>query len=456
MRRFNLVWKSNISSIAISVFFLFVLQLSCETVLASLYCEGRESLVSDFSKNLSGKGSGCEIVTKKRNSAFAADAGSLKFARLGANGTLSGVFGRLGLSSVEKKEVFSLLEGNVDATRLSAKTGVGVWREAAGMLRGICIRAERDLFWRFILPISDADAGRIERVPLPATRQTERFEGVVKSSLRQAFSGSAYGSELTRKTVDIFKWKIDFNADLRRGDKICVVYEVSRLGELPDDLPPFGSSSDEEGSLLEIGPVFAVHYQGETLAATAFRVEDSNGIANYYDESGLPLGKAFLGNPVPNSILTSAFAHARINPVTGEEMPHLGVDFGSPEGSPIMAAADGIVDSVGWLGQLGKCVKINHGIGYETVYAHLQGYAGGIETGTKVIQGQIIGFVGSTGRATGPHLHYAMVHNGSYVDPNGLKNPPGKPISKQMRPMLERARQLLTPSLAALSFQPPL
>lgn len=457
MPRAEQVDRIKFYSIITIVLLLAVLQLPNNALSDRLSCASNELCSSTVpEKDAQGK-SGCKIVTKEQKSAcksvFAkANTDSAVFAMLGKSGTLSEALTRLGLSKEEKHQIFELIEGKIDDRRLSDKTGIAAVRNFSGNLKGVLLRDKKDFFWKIALPFSSSDSGSVELASLPVSSQTEHAYGIVSLSLRQALSVLPHGEALVKEIAEIFSWQIDFRTDPRKGDRVDVVYKVNFLAEIPNDLPPFGTDRDETGMLLGVGPVLAVRYQGEKVNATAFRVEDSNGIANYYNEAGIALSKSFLKSPVRNSIISSDFSLSRINPVTGRKQPHLGIDFAAPAGSPIMAGADGLIESVGWRGLMGKSIVISHGNGYETVYGHLEDYAQDINVGKKVFQGQKIGFVGSTGRATGPHVHYAMIYQGRLVNPLGFKNPPGEPISAEMKPLLELAKQLLNPTLAALDF----
>jgi murein DD-endopeptidase MepM/ murein hydrolase activator NlpD len=167
----------------------------------------------------------------------------------------------------------------------------------------------------------------------------------------------------------------------------------------------------------------------------------------YYDADGDPLHKTFLKSPLNYRRISSRFSNARRNPVTRRVVPHHGVDFAAAPGTPVVAAADGRVVSTGWQGALGHAVRIRHGSEYTTVYGHLRGFAAGIRAGTDVRQNQVIGYVGSSGRATGPHLHYTLTHRGRPIDPMRFRNPPVEPLAPEMMPRLERAKLAWAPLL---------
>jgi murein DD-endopeptidase MepM/ murein hydrolase activator NlpD len=157
--------------------------------------------------------------------------------------------------------------------------------------------------------------------------------------------------------------------------------------------------------------------------------------------------KTFLKSPLNYRRISSGFSRARRHPITRRVVPHHGVDFAAARGTPVVAAADGRVISAGWDGPLGRAVRLRHGSEYVTVYGHLKGFANGIRGGSEVHQNQVIGYVGSTGRATGPHLHYTLIHAGRPVDPMRFRNPPVEPLAAELRPRLARAMRVWSPML---------
>ena len=181
--------------------------------------------------------------------------------------------------------------------------------------------------------------------------------------------------------------------------------------------------------------------------ANAFWIADPQGRGNYYDLQGRPLRKTFLKSPLNYRRISSRFSQARRNPVTRRVVPHHGVDYAARAGTPVVAAADGRVASAGWDGALGRAVRIRHGSEYVTIYGHLKGFAGGMRRGVEVRQNQVIGYVGSSGRATGPHLHYTIVHGGRPIDPMKMKNPPVEALDPALVPELRLAVRRWRPLL---------
>jgi murein DD-endopeptidase MepM/ murein hydrolase activator NlpD len=204
------------------------------------------------------------------------------------------------------------------------------------------------------------------------------------------------------------------------------------------------------GSRLGLERVLAASYDGAMASSTAYWVDPDGHGGNYYDSGGEPLRKAFLKSPLNYRRISSRFTNRRRHPITKKVVPHHGVDFAAASGTPVVAAAEGKVISAGWDGALGKAVRIRHGNGYKTIYGHLRGFARGIRRGARVEQNQIVGYVGSTGRATGPHLHYTMLYNDRAINPMTFKNPPVGSLAESFRTYLVRSRMTWAPVLLAI------
>jgi murein DD-endopeptidase MepM/ murein hydrolase activator NlpD len=272
----------------------------------------------------------------------------------------------------------------------------------------------------------------------------------VESCLAQAFSDSSHGLQLTLAFADIFQWDVDLLVDPRPGDRVQVVYQVRKLGEPPEDMPPFGEEIGHHGDFLALGRILAATYQGQMAQTSAFWVADDDGGGDYYDMRGRPLRKSFLKSPLNYRRISSGFSYNRRNPVTHKVVAHLGVDYAAAPGTPVASTADGRVISAGWDGALGRAVRIRHGSEYTTIYGHLRSVAKGIRRGADVRQNQVIGYVGSTGRATGPHLHYTILHRGRAINPLKFKSPSANPLPLELKPRLEIAKRRWLPLLDAI------
>lgn len=243
---------------------------------------------------------------------------------------------------------------------------------------------------------------------LPVFRQ-----GVIKSSLFEAAAAGDIPETVIMDLANIFGWDIDFSLDIRQGDRFGVVYN-----ELYKD-----------GVKIKSGEILAAEFinNGKLYKAVYYTTPEGDG--DYYNEDGKSMRKAFLRSPVKFARISSKFSLKRWHPVLSKWRSHKGVDYAAARGTPIRASGDGKIVLAGRKGGYGKAIFIQHGGRYTTVYGHLNGYAKGIRVGKKVKQGQIIGYVGSTGLATGPHLHYEFRVNGTHRNPLTVRLPEAKPVN---------------------------
>jgi murein DD-endopeptidase MepM/ murein hydrolase activator NlpD len=235
--------------------------------------------------------------------------------------------------------------------------------------------------------------------------------------------------------ADIFGWEVDLESDLRPGDEFRILYE---------NIWEAGGARAESGSVLGAEIVT----RGRPVTAIFF--EDAEGRGGYYRPSGDALSREFLRYPLEFTEITSEFSLLRRHPILRRNRPHLGVDFAAPRGTPVRAVASGTVAYSGWARQLGRCVRIGHVGALESSYGHLARIAPGISPGTAVARGQVIGYVGATGLATGPHLHFALTRDGEYVDPLARMAARQPDVPEDARRAFERVRSVVTRQLAML------
>jgi murein DD-endopeptidase MepM/ murein hydrolase activator NlpD len=267
--------------------------------------------------------------------------------------------------------------------------------------------------------------GRAETVP---DLRVEAVSGVVQRSLFDAVERTGESARLVLELVDIFSSDFDFTADTRAGDRFRLLVEKRYAG----------------GAFVDYGRILVAQYAsgGRVLTGVGFERGSRYG---HYDTSGQSLRKSFLKSPLEFTRITSGFTYARPHPILGGVRPHLAIDYGAPVGTPVRAVADGVVVHAGWNGGNGIQVHLRHRSGYETQYNHLSRLAPGLHAGMRVRQKQIIGAVGATGLATGPHLDYRVAKNGTFVNPLGEKFIPGEPIPASERAQFDRqARDLIT------------
>ena len=245
-------------------------------------------------------------------------------------------------------------------------------------------------------------------------------EGKILQSLYKAAVDLEIKPNVIIEFARIYGFQIDFQRDIRKNDSFQIMYEVFE---------------DDNGKIFETGNiVFAnLNLRGQN---NAFYYFDKKGSEGHYDGNGKSVKKALMKTPINGARLSSSFG-MRKHPIDGFNKMHRGTDFAAPEGTPILASGDGIVTRAKWCGGGGNCVKIKHNNTYSTVYAHMKNFASGIRNGVRVKQGQIIGFVGSTGKSTGPHLHYEVIENGKKINSQKLKLPSGKILKGKMRKLFE-------------------
>lgn len=256
------------------------------------------------------------------------------------------------------------------------------------------------------------------------TKELRTFEtrvahvtGSIESSLFEDGQDAGLSDNMIMKLVEIFGWDIDFALDLRRGDSFSVIHEEKFW----------------RGQKVMDGDILAAEFvnQGRTFRAIAFR--DANGYTSYYAPDGTSVRRAFLRTPVEFSRITSRFTGSRYHPILKTRRAHKGVDYAAPTGTPVRTTASGRVLSIGWNGGYGKRIVIRHNATYSTVYAHLSRFRSGLRVGSFVDQGQTIGYVGATGLASGPHLHYEFQVNGTHRNPLTYKSAGGGKIAAQNR-----------------------
>jgi murein DD-endopeptidase MepM/ murein hydrolase activator NlpD len=251
--------------------------------------------------------------------------------------------------------------------------------------------------------------------------RTESAAGVITSSLFGAVEETGEEPQLALDLAQIFEWDVDFNTELQRGDSFRVVVEKMYL----------------DGTFARYGPILSAELQRGPRAIRAVRFEGT-GRTEYYTPEGVPLRKTFLRSPLKFSRISSRFSRARFHPILKRFRPHLGVDYAAPSGTPVRAAADGLVVQAGWHGGYGKTVKLRHGRGIQTLYGHLSRIH--VKAGQRVEQGELIGNVGTTGLSTAPHLDYRTLRDGVFVNPLTIQPPPPEPLSASLRPAFEEAR----------------
>ena len=235
-------------------------------------------------------------------------------------------------------------------------------------------------------------------------------KGVITNSLYNSASKAGVDPEIIIEFARIFGFEIDFQRDIRENDEYKIFYE---------------RYEDDEGEVHNNGNVLFAYMKNDGKEISLYRYTDKNKVTGYYTSDGKSIERALMKTPINGARLSSTFGFRR-HPILGYNKLHQGTDFAAPTGTPIMASGSGVVERASWFGAYGKFIMIRHNSTYKTAYAHLSGFAKGVRSGSRVQQGQVIGYVGSTGRSTGPHLHYEVLVNGKRVNSQKLNLPSGK------------------------------
>ncbi len=324
--------------------------------------------------------------------------------------TLLSALGRLGIDRRASSDIADALRANgADLRRMRASDEL----EITWPLEGdpIAVRWEPSPWLGFAAVATDA-GWEVRRAETRPDVRIEAVGGEVRRSLFEAVEAMGESPQLVLELVEIFSSDFDFTADTRSGDRFRLLVQKRYAGE----------------QFVDYGQVLVAQYLSDGRILTGVGFEPAGGRPAYYDLDGRSLKKSFLKSPLEFTRITSGFTYARPHPILGGVRPHLAVDYAAPVGTPVRAVADGTVTAAGWNGGNGIQVQLRHHAGYETVYNHLARLGPGVRAGARVTQRQVIGYVGSTGLSTGPHLDYRVAKNGRFVNPLSEKFIPGQPL----------------------------
>lgn len=338
--------------------------------------------------------------------------------------TLGGVLGEFGLEPAASREIIGSVQEYTDVRRLRAGDVYTAFLGPNSDLRAF----ELEFPARGTVRVDRASDGWTAAwYPFERRIELQTVHGTVDGPFESAIAAAGAPRSLAYSLADVFRWDIDFNRDLRSGDRFEALYEVVYLNNRP----------------YSVGKVLAASYESGGRRLEAYRFGDGG----YYDAEGRPLKKMFLKSPLRFSRITSRFNLHRFHPILKRYLPHYGIDYGAPTGTPVHATANGVVAFVGRSGGAGNMIKVRHANGFLTGYLHLSRYARGIHPGVRVSQGQVIGYVGSTGLATASHLDYRVQHDGRWINPLTLKSVPAKPIADAQKASFISWRDSLRHSL---------
>lgn len=346
--------------------------------------------------------------------------------------TLNSVLSRL---NVHNQEAMSFISSDAIASEIVTTLKSGHNIEAQTDSLGNLISLEYQLNTNQFITVKQTATGyEASKVVHSLENRPILKSAKIRSSLFGAADDANIPDAIAIQVAEMFESEIDFNTDLRRGDHFNVIYE----------------GSYDQGELLKTGDVLAAEFvnNGKTYSAVGYR--DAMNVMQYYTPDGKSLHKSFLRSPLEFTRISSGFSSGRFHPVLQRMRAHKGVDMAAPIGTRVKASGDAIVDFVGQKGGYGNVIVLKHNNGISTVYGHLSRFADGLHRGEKVTQGDIIGFVGMTGLATGPHLHYEFLLNGEHRDPMTVALPKADPIKDQDKPAFDAISSQLTAQLKLL------
>ncbi len=337
--------------------------------------------------------------------------------------TLSTIFEKAGLGY---SDVLKVLDLGDEARRLERiRPGdklvlmMDDAEQFAGLKYDLSSESELSIFRK------DGDQLVAEITDLPSETRLVSAGGKIKGSLYQSAIATGVPPAQIMQLAEVFGWKVDFLRDVRDGDQFRLIYEVR----------------ERHGERLGTGQLVAAEFVNRGERSQALRYTSPNGTSGYYEPDGSSLERGFLRYPVEFSRISSNFNPKRLHPIHNTVRPHNGVDLAAPTGTPVKSAASGQVTFVGWKHGYGKVIQVRHDAKHETLYAHLSGFKANLKRGARIDKGSTIGFVGMTGGATGPHLHYEFKVHGKALDPLKVDLPEANPIaSKDRKDFIARTR----------------
>ncbi len=335
--------------------------------------------------------------------------------RVQKNSTLFESLKKVGLSHQDIHDIVSAAKPYKNLNRLPAGISYNVYRELLPINEPMGIKIKFSEVDFLEISKTSSLTWEAKTIKEKIEKKYYTFSGIVLSSLWESAIDANLDPSLIIELTEVFAWQVDFAREVQKNDRWRLTVEKY-----------FVKNKD-----VGWGKIVAAEYDRGGEIHTAIFFSQGKNVSGYFTPEGKSLRRMFLKTPMRFGRISSRFSWRRFHPILKRRIPHLGVDYAAKPGTPIRVVGDGKVTFVGWKGYGGKTVKVRHNSVYSTAYKHIQGYAKGIKNGARVSQGQIIGYVGSTGRATGPHLHFEFYENGRYVDPMGRKFPSANPVPQQ-------------------------
>ena len=336
--------------------------------------------------------------------------------------TFENIIGSVNLPAQEKKKFYKIIKKQNEIKSLKQNQKVYFKLDTKDTIKILEFKLEVDKKKDLVLLRVNNKKDFISKIIEKNLTKVIVFkEGSIDSSLYNTATELGIKPNTIIEFARLYGFQVDFQRDIWKGDSFQIIYE---------------QFENEDGSLIESGDIIYsnLNIQGNDLNLYKFIL--GNKEIDYFDENGRSMRKTLMKTPINGARLSSSFGK-RKHPILGFTKMHTGTDFAAPTGTPIMASGDGVVTRAQWCGGGGNCVKIKHNSTYQTVYAHMSKFGRGIKKGVKVRQGQIIGYVGSTGLSTGPHLHYEVIENGKKINSQKLRLPSGKTLKGEQRNRFE-------------------
>jgi murein DD-endopeptidase MepM/ murein hydrolase activator NlpD len=350
--------------------------------------------------------------------------------------TLTGVLVRAGVEMADAHNVITALSDHFNMRRIREGQEIELTfdpESAEPTLQAVRLQPDVERSVTVARQDDGSFASSVEAVHLD--EHATRAGGRISDSLYMAMDRAGVPANLISEFIRIYSWDVDFQREIQDGDSFEIYFD---------------RYEDAAGRMVKTGPLLyaSLTLSGERHQLYLFTPSD-DGNPDYFDEKGHSARKALLLTPIDGARLTSGFGKRR-HPILGYTKMHKGLDFGAGRGTPIHAAGDGVVERASRFGSYGNYVRIKHNGSYQSAYAHMNGFAKGIRAGVRVKQGQVIGYVGTTGRSTGPHLHYEVMKDGKQVDPRGLKLPTGRQLEGAQLAAFKSDLQALDTQVASL------
>jgi murein DD-endopeptidase MepM/ murein hydrolase activator NlpD len=328
--------------------------------------------------------------------------------------TIGTILSRYGFSPADIQALYDQIKPVFDLRRIRAGRFLRLYADPSGAV----VRLEYDTDDLNYLSVEKhEDLFRATLETRPVETEVDMIWGTIEDSPIRAFNRLGEEDSLALAFADLFGWDVDFYIDIRQGDAFKVIFEKRYL----------------QGKFIGYGQILAAEFanQGNIHQAFYFVSPDSNK-PGYYDAQGKSLEKEFRKSPIKWARITSRFSRSRLHPIHKVYRAHYGVDYAAHIGTPVQATADGVITFAGWNGASGRMVRVRHKNAYETMYLHLRNFGPGIRSGARIKSGDVVGYVGSSGEATGPHLDYRIKRNGSYLNPLSAKFDPVEPLKEEL------------------------